>query len=119
MKTNQEPIMLLSAFSLNSFPQLPVHIEIKELLKADTISILKSRGFISQIGHPSTAEILSEQLGMKIDFHRETLTFTKDTEVIVAQLALTKRLQEGQVLNKEEMLNYPVRYVLITIKFND
>ncbi len=119
MNINQEPVMLLSAFSLNSFPHLPVNIEIKELSKADTISILKSRGFVSQIGHPSTAEILTEQLGMKIDFHRETLTFTKDTEIIVAQITITKRLQEGKVLSKEEMLNYPIRYIHVTIKFHN
>ena len=119
MNKKQEPIMLLSAFSLNSFPQLPVNIELKEISKAEAILILKNRGFVSQIGHPSTAEILTEQLGIKIPFNRATLTFTKSSEVIVAQVALNKRLQEGQVLTKEEMLGYPVRYVLIKIKFNN
>lgn len=110
-------IMLLSAFSLNSLPNLPVNVYIKEISKQETISILNQRGFISQIAHSSTADVLSEQLKMKIDFHRETLTFTQDTEFIVAQVTIQKRLQEGQVLTKEEMESCPVRYLYITLKF--
>lgn len=119
MNNKQNPIMLLSAFSLNTLPKLPAFIELKELSKTDTISVLKTRGFVSQIGHPATAEILTEQLGMKIDFNRATLSFTKDTEFIVAQVTLNKRLQEGQVLSKEEMFNCSVRYVHVTVKFRN
>ena len=67
--------------------------QVKELLKD---------GFVSAVGHESTAKVLSELLGIEIPANRITVDM-KVGDVAVA-IQFLKRLPEGKVLKEKELL---------------
>ena len=77
--------------------------EVKELIK---------NGYISCIGHQSTADVLSELLERKIETNRVSITLKKDDILIVFQLL--ERIPEGKVLTREEILK--ISYKFYTLK---
>lgn len=62
---------------------------------------LGNKDFVSAIGHQSTADILSEILGIEIPYNRITVNLKDKDEVIVFKLK--KRPPEGKILTKEEI----------------
>lgn len=68
-------------------------ISIVPLTKGETKELLKE-GFISAIGHPDTAQVLTSELGFEIELNRISLSLGKEDVLLVAQLT-GGRLPEG------------------------
>ena len=68
----------------------------------------------SVIGHPATAEIVSEKTGTKVEMNREQITLNPGDELLVFQLL--QRLPEGKTLTKEEMQEIPAKWILVKVK---
>jgi PIN domain nuclease of toxin-antitoxin system len=83
---------------------------IREITKEEVKEILK-KGFISAVGHQSTAQILSEILDIPIPFNRIQIKLMPSDILIIFQI-LT-RLEEGKVLTKEEISKLPFKFFLI------
>ena len=113
----QNKIMILSAFSLNSLSKFPAQINIKEITKEETLKLMNERGFISVMGHQSTANIISKILQIPVEFNRKTLCISKDSDYIIAQVNLGRRLEEGQVLSLDEIPENSVKFLYLTVKF--
>lgn len=62
-------------------------------------------GFISAVGHEGTAKVLSELLGISIPYNRIEIKMKPGDRAVVFRLL--KRLPEGTVLSKEELLQLP------------
>jgi hypothetical protein len=88
-----------------------VVLRIKEVSKEEVKEILKREGFVSGIGHQSTAQILSELLDIPIPFNRIQIKLMPNDILIVFQI-LT-RLEEGKILTKEEISKLPFKFFLI------
>jgi hypothetical protein len=77
------------------------------IIKASPISVgevkaLLKEGFVSAVGHESTARVLSMLLGTDVPFNRAQISI-KEGDVIVSFQFLV-RLPEGKVLGDEEVL---------------
>jgi len=70
-------------------------------ISLDEVRERLSHDFKSIVGHPATAQFLSELLGVEIPANREMYKMNKDDVLIVAVLGV--RLPEGKVLSKEEV----------------
>ena len=92
--------IIANAFSVNmldndatiSFHRVSLN-EVKEKLS--------NNNFKSIVGHPATAQFLSELLGVEIPANREMYKMNKDDVLIVAVLGV--RPPEGKVFSKEEV----------------
>jgi len=60
-----------------------------------------SSGFMSAIGHASTAQLLSQMLNIEVPVNRVEIKLQPGQKLVVFQLMM--RLQEGQVLNLEQI----------------
>lgn len=69
----------------------------------DARNILKNRvgGFVSAIGHESTAKFMSEILGVPIPMNRISVRMRSGDTALIFRL--TDRLPEGKILTVEEM----------------
>ena len=105
-------VYIANAFALSmiDIEEKETILRVKELSKEEVKAILKE-GFVSAIGHQSTAEILSQLLDIPIPFNRVQIKITPNDKLIVFQL-LT-RLEEGKILSKEEISNLPFKFFLI------
>jgi hypothetical protein len=108
-------IYIANAFSLSMIEgeDKEVVLRIKEVSKEEVKEIIKE-GFVSAVGHQSTAQILSELLDIPIPFNRIQIKLMPNDIIIVFQL-LT-RLDEGKVLTKEEISSLPFKFFLIFFK---
>jgi hypothetical protein len=89
-----------------------IKIEIQELSVDDVKKILENNKSIkSIIGHESTATLLSQLLGIKVEFNREAIMLKPGDSLIVFQL-LT-RLPEGKILSLEEIQQLPFKFYYI------
>lgn len=100
-------LYILSAFSLNMLPISRygqwIHLYIKEIDIPEAREILaRYKDFVSAVGHQSTADLLSKLLGVKVPVNRTMVQLKGGDKAIVCQLFV--RLQEGQVLSYEELL---------------
>ena len=59
-------------------------------------------GFVSAVGHESTAKVLSELLGMDVSVNRITVDMKRGDIAVAVQFL--KRLPEGKVLNEREVM---------------
>jgi hypothetical protein len=103
----QHKIYLSNAFSLNMLnlnPEIPVPVRLFiRLIDLERVKSLLQLGFESAVGHQSTAEILSNLLGIEVPADRKAIKLQSGDILIVFQLGV--RLAEGQVLSKEEVLD--------------
>jgi hypothetical protein len=102
----QRKIYLSNAFSLNmlnlnSEVPMPVRLFVRPMDLQRVRSLLEL-GFESAVGHQSTAEILTNLLGIKVPANRTAIKLQSGDVLIVFQLNV--RLNEGQVLSKNEVL---------------
>lgn len=67
----------------------------------DVKELLKENDFISAIGHQSTAEILSELIGIDIPMNR--IQFTQEPGQTAIVFRLKNRIPEGKILSREEI----------------
>jgi len=71
------------------------------------------QGFISAVGHQSTAALLTQLLGLPVEANRIQVSLGPGDQAVVFQL-LT-RLPEGAVLGKEELENLKYQFLLVTV----
>ena len=102
-------VYIANAFALSMIEGDAI-LRIKEISKEEVKEILKE-GFISAIGHQSTAEILSQLLDIPIPFNRVQIKITPNDKLIVFQVLV--RLEEGKILSKEEISKLPFKFFLI------
>lgn len=106
-------VYLSNAFSLSMLETTPVSIDIVEVTTDEVKALLLEEGFISAVGHSSTAEIMSLKLGIEVPVNRVQVKLKKNDVIIVFQLL--KRLEEGKVLSKEEIEKVPAKWFLVEV----
>lgn len=84
---------LVNAFSLNMIRESEALIRIKKVSLEEAREII-AEGFTSAVGHPDTAAILSDLLGMEVAPNRATITLQRGDKLLVAQY-VGPRLPEG------------------------
>jgi len=101
----QGRVYLGNAFSLSmvNVQDKPVTLELRKVSLDEVKSVL-SNGFVSAVGHPSTASVLSRILGMEVPANRISIQLQPGDTLVVFQLALS-RLPLGKELTEEEILN--------------
>ena len=106
-------VYLANAFSLNMLRfEESVSVEIRKAT-IDEVKKLLSKGFVSAIGHESTAKFLTKKLGIEVPVNRVAITLGLEDELIVAQIK--QRLPEGKVLSEEELEKVPVEFYHVEI----
>jgi hypothetical protein len=99
-------VVLANAFSLGMLPQgFSGELHVRRNVPLDEVRNLVGSAdeVLSVVGHPGTAAVLSELLGMQVQTNRVQYTLKPSDVLVVFQLGV--RLQEGQVLSKEEVQN--------------
>ena len=71
------------------------------------------RGFISAVGHKSTADFLSELLGVNVEYNRIQIELKRGDVVIVFQLQ--QRLPEGALL--EDLAGMKYQFFIVTVTY--
>jgi hypothetical protein len=71
--------------------------------------LLNDGGFISAVGHPGTAQLLTELLGIEVPVNRVAVQLKSGD--IGIHFVLTQRLPEGKVLSKEELAKLDYYFV--------
>jgi hypothetical protein len=103
----QRKIYLSNAFSLNMLnlnPDVPTPVRLfVRPIDLQRVKSLLELGFESAVGHQSTAEILTNLLGIEVPANRTAIKLRSGDTLFVFQLSI--RLAEGQVLSKEEVLD--------------
>jgi hypothetical protein len=98
---------------LTSEDEVRVRIRKLSLLEVKEIKEMLQNGFVSIIGHESTAEVLSSLLGIAIPMNRSSIKLQKTDTLIVFQIRA--RLPEGKILSKEELENLPIEFFVVEI----
>ncbi len=82
-------VYLGNAFSLQMISKTPCTVKVQEVDKGEIPSDV-----YSVIGHPDTAQVLSNELGFEVKFNREAIKLEPGDVLYVAQL-MGGRLPEG------------------------
>jgi len=102
---------LANSFSLGMLPDGGL-INIVPLEDKHVKSILHD-GFISAVGHQSTADFMKLLLGIDVSVNRVAITLQPGDKVIVLQLQ--GRLPEGKVLTQEEIQAIPYKWFIVEV----
>jgi hypothetical protein len=94
-------VYLTNAFSLSMLSKDYAKLTVREMALQEVKQFLKNYGFISSIGHASTAELLTSLLEMRVEMNRIQIKLEPSDVAVVFQLQ--SRLNEGQVLSREEL----------------
>ena len=70
-------------------------------------------GFISAVGHESTAKLLQSKLKVPIIHNRITVEVSKDDIIVVAAFIPPRRLGENELWTEEELLSFNIRYAKV------
>ena len=98
-------VYLTNSFTLSMLS--PSLIEGGAIIKASPISLgevkaLLKEGFVSAVGHESTARVLSSLLGTHVPFNRAQISIKEGDVIISFQFLI--RLPEGKVLGEDEVI---------------
>jgi len=98
-------VFLTNSFTLSMI--VPSLLEKGAIIKASPISLgevkaLIKEGFISAVGHESTARVLGRLLGVEVPFNRVQISVEEGDVIISFQFLV--RLPEGKVLGDDEVL---------------
>ncbi len=98
-------VYLTNSFTLSMIS--PTLLEGGAIIKASPISLgevkaLLKEGFVSAVGHESTAKVLSSILGTYVPFNRAQISIKEGDVIISFQFLI--RLPEGKVLGEDEVL---------------
>jgi hypothetical protein len=101
---------LLNSMSIPvDFSALNVATVTMRRITVDEARKLLSDGFISAVGHPSTAQLLTELLGTEVPVNRIAVQLKSGD--IGVHFVLRERLPEGKVLSKEELAKLDYYFV--------
>jgi hypothetical protein len=87
-------------------------------LCAATGEYLVDHGFVSCIGHKSTAQFVADRLGLdvaEVDASATRPQIKVNPGDIIFVVQLLKRLEEGQVLTLEQLQAFPVSLYMVTV----
>ena len=76
-------------------------VVVQRLISTSEAKQLLSKGFVSAVGHQSTAEIMSAVLGIPIAYNRQSVFLEPGDEAVC--FVLRSRPPEGRVLTAEEL----------------
>lgn len=98
-------VYLCNSFTLSMI--VPDLLEAGVIIKASPITLEEARallqqGFVSAVGHESTAKVLSSLLGMEVPFNRVQIAITGGDVIVSFQFMV--RLPEGHILKEDEVL---------------
>ena len=122
----ENKIYLLNAFSLSMLapsaftPGRGVHgggaatILVESIDLEKVRELLQRHGFISAIGHESTAQFLTQLLGLPVAYNRVTVQLGRGDAAIVFQL-LGGRLPEGRLLTEEELATIRYQFFYVSV----
>lgn len=74
---------------------------VSDLSDNEARRLLAENGYVSAIGHESTAKIISELMGMDIPMNR--INFTQKVGQKAVVFKLNRRPEEGAVLSREQV----------------
>jgi hypothetical protein len=97
-------LYLANAFSISMISPLPQEgrtVKVRPVSLEEAKSLLQGGEYVSAVGHPSTAQVMSALLGVEVPPRRVSITLSPGDRVLVFQL--TVRLAEGQILSQEEV----------------
>ena len=121
----EQKIYLLNAFSLGmlapsafapgrgAFGGGAATVMIEPITVERARELLQRHDFISAIGHESTAQLLSELLGLPVPVNRVAVQLQLGDAAIVFQLL--SRLPEGKILTKEELAEIRYQFYYVSI----
>lgn len=75
------------------------------------ISLVRSNGYTSAVGHQATAELLSTLLGVKVEMNRMNAKIDQGDMALCFKLKT--RLEEGVVLDSEKLASLEYEFYLI------
>jgi len=101
-------VYLANAFSL-SMLTAPTTVKVLEVGLEDVKDILKD-GFTSAVGHESTAQVITTQLGVQVSVNRTSIKMVPGDVLIVFQLLA--RLPEGKILSEDELRQIPAKWYI-------
>mgnify|MGYP001770834197 FL=1 len=90
---------ITSAFSLSMIREAQATLKVERVGPA--VFCQEAKNAVSAIGHPATAQVLSQICGFPISANRVMITLSPGDEVLVFQLLV--RLEEGKVLSVGEV----------------
>ena len=105
-------VYVSNAFSLSMLASPATTLRVEEVSVEDVKKLLSS-GFKSSVGHASTAQIMSQLLGVEVPCERTAIQLGTGDTLVVFQL-LT-RLPEGRVLSAEEIKSLPAKWLLVEV----
>lgn len=101
---------ITNAFSLGMV-KAPATVYIRE---ADNEEVKENLPDLeSYIGHESTAKIISDLLGEKVEANRAQVSLANGDSCYIFQL--TQRLPEGKILTAEEIEKLPYKWLKVSV----
>jgi len=86
--------------------------EVKTITTKEAIDLAQSNELLSAIGHESTAQIMTELLGVNIPVNR--IQFAQETNQVSLVFKLKGRAPEGVILNKQEIEKIGFEFKIMT-----
>jgi len=106
-------LFLANAFALSMLSADTATIAVQAISLDSARELLASREFINAVGHQSTAELLSQLLGIPIAANRIEIKLESGDELIVFQLMI--RPPEGKIYTKGELEMLPFKFYLVRV----
>ncbi|ADF27757.1 hypothetical protein STIV2_B116 [Sulfolobus turreted icosahedral virus 2] len=94
---------LVNAFSLNMIKNFPANVVIDKIDKDEFCTTIDTEEeyLVNAVGHDSTIALINTLCGTKLQKNRVEIKLDKGDRAIV--IMITQRLEEGKVLNHEEI----------------
>jgi len=92
-------IYIANAFSLQMLTKaaMPANIKVEEVTPGDIHDAIEAEAWLSAIGHPDTAQVVSKIIGCNIPANRFSIDMVSGDIVYVAQV-IGGRLPEGTTI---------------------
>ena len=109
----------MTTFLLNAFPnsllvpEIIGHRKIVKRISELTVKSFLRNGYVSAIGHDSTANVLSVRLGIEVKKARINVAPVDGDILIIAAFTPPRRLEEGELFTEEEILNFDLAFCRI------
>ena len=105
-------VYISNAFSLSMLTGSAT-IKVLEVSVNDVKDIIKD-GFVSAIGHETTAQAITSQLGVQVPVNRVSIQLKTGDNLVVFQLL--SRLPEGKILSQDELRQMAAKWYVVTLQ---